>query len=246
MSRYDRAITVFSPDGHLFQVAYAVNAVRAGSAIVAIKGKDCVVLGVERRATAKLRETRTIRKILQIDDHITCAFAGLTADARVLTTKARVECQSYRLTCEDAPTLEYVARFIARTQQRYTQRGGVRPFGVAAVLAGFSPTGEPQIFQTDPAGTYSEWKASAVGGKNSKNVLEFLEGNWEAGLEEDAAVRLAIKSLMEVVDAGSNHMSVVVVKAGGATSLPDETVDEISNELKAEDAGEGATEEKTN
>mmetsp|Transcript_27772 Transcript_27772/g.88139 ORF Transcript_27772/g.88139 Transcript_27772/m.88139 type:complete len:199 (-) Transcript_27772:28-624(-) len=197
MSRYDRAITVFSPDGHLFQVEYAINAVKAGSAVVGVRGTDCVVLGVERRATAKLRETRTIRKVLQIDDHITAAFAGLTADARVLTSKARVECQSYRLTCEDAPSVEYVARFLATTQQRYTQRGGVRPFGVSALLAGFSPDGTPQLFQTDPAGTYSEWKANAIGGKNSKNMREFLENNWAADLAEPDAIRLTVKTLLE-------------------------------------------------
>eukprot|EP00968_Pinguiococcus_pyrenoidosus_P008735 scaffold645_cov247-Pinguiococcus_pyrenoidosus.AAC.5 len=101
------------------QVEYAINAVKAGSAVVGVRGTDVVVLGVERRATAKLRETRTIRKVVQLDDHITAAFAGLTADARVLTTKARIECQSYRLTCDDAPSVEYVSRFLAKTQQRY-------------------------------------------------------------------------------------------------------------------------------
>jgi len=236
---YDRAITVFSPDGHLFQVEYAMEAVRRGSVSVGVCGSDCVVLAVERRSLAKLQDSRTIRKILPIDGKCVLAFAGLTADARVLVNKTRVEAQSYRLTCEDAPSVEYLARFIAQTQQKYTQRGGVRPFGISTLLAGFNVHDDnvrkPVLYQTDPAGTYSRWKAQVIGGRRAKSLREYLEKSYKDEISEMSAVKLCIQVLMEVVDNGAKNIEICVARNNGIRIfMKEHEIDTIIREIENE------------
>ena len=124
-----------------------------------VKGKDVVVLGCEKRSAMKLQDTRiTPSKICLVDTHVCLAFAGLNADARILVDKARLEAQSHRLTVEDPVTIEYITKYIAGVQQRYTQSGGVRPFGISTLVVGFDPNDKtPRLYQTEPSGIYSAW-----------------------------------------------------------------------------------------
>lgn len=130
-----------------------------GTCAVGVKGKDIVVLGCEKRSAMKLQDTRiTPSKISLVDEHVCLAFAGLNADARILVDKARLEAQSHRLTVEDPVTIEYITKYVAGVQQRYTQSGGVRPFGISTLLIGFDPHDKvPKLYQTEPSGIYSAW-----------------------------------------------------------------------------------------
>jgi len=183
-------------------------------------------MAVERAATAKLQDPRTVRKIVAIDEHVFATSAGLTADARVLEDGARLGAQNYRLNVEDAVSVETVTRFIAEKQQSFTQRGGRRPFGISALVGGFDPkTGTGRMYQTDPAGTYVEWTANAIG-RNAKSVREYLENHYDDGvddMDDDTAPLhrgsaapdwLAVAALLEVVEPNGRNIELAEMRAG--------------------------------
>ncbi|EDW00661.1 GH20892 [Drosophila grimshawi] len=195
---YDGAVTLFSPAGYLQQVEYAQQAVQRGSTVVALRTKDCIVMGVEKRAVEPLQIERTVRKIIKLDDHLVITFAGLTADARILVKRAQEEAQNHRRNFERPASVEYITRFMARLKQHYTQSNGRRPFGVSCLIGGFDMDGQPHLYQTEPSGIYYEWSANTTG-RLGKTVREHLENNSAeiaSVSDEAAAIKQVVRTLV--------------------------------------------------
>jgi len=159
---YDRAITVFSPDGRLYQVEYAREAVKRGTTAVGIKCEEGIVLIVDKRVSSRLLEASSIEKIFKIDEHIGVASSGLVGDARALVDRARVESQVNRVTYDEQIDVEALAKKLCDHMQVYTQFGGARPYGTALLIAGISD-GILRLFETDPSGTLLEYMATGIG-----------------------------------------------------------------------------------
>ena len=212
---YDRAITVFSPDGRLFQVEYAREAVKRGTTAIGVRGKDCVVLMVDKRVNSRLVVPRSIEKIFAVDSHLGAATSGLVADARALIDRARVEAQYNRVTYDEPIGVETLVKKVCDFKQSYTQFGGGRPFGTALLLAGVDLHG-PHLYETDPSGALIEYTASAVGSGRPK-AMEFLEEHFKDGLTEAAAVKLGLKALHAATDGKLNGeaLEIAVVRTDG-------------------------------
>jgi proteasome alpha subunit len=199
---YDRAITVFSPDGRLFQVEYAREAVKRGTTTVGLKFKDGVVLIVDKRITSQLIEPASIEKIFKIDDHCGVATSGLVADARVLVDRARTDAQMNRVTYDENIEVETLVKKICDFKQTYTQYGGVRPFGTALLIAGHDSTGV-HLYETDPSGALMSYKATAIGAGRSQ-VMEVFEQEYREALTKDDAVQLGLKALYRATEGKLN------------------------------------------
>ncbi len=195
---YDRAITVFSPDGRLFQVEYAREAVKRGTTTVGLKFKDGAVLIVDKRIASRLMEPKSIEKIFQIDQQIGCATSGLVADARILVDHARVTAQINKITYDEPISVEALVKRICDFKQNYTQYGGVRPFGTALLVAGVDDQGV-HLFETDPSGALVSYKAGSIGaGRNT--VMEVFEEQFQEGSSMEDAVVLGLKALKKATE----------------------------------------------
>lgn len=195
---YDRSITSYSPDGRLFQVEYAIEAVHRGTTAIGCRNAEAVILAVEKRSQP-LQEAAGAEKIFKIDDHIAAAIAGLTADARVLVDEARVEAQLSILSYDEKIQVEECTRVICDKAQLYTLNAGARPFGVSFLIAGIDPIKGPQIFMTDPSGAYWGYRAIAIGA-GAQNAKEFLEKEYRDDLTTEELKTLTFQTLQKVMD----------------------------------------------
>ena len=184
--------TMYSPDGRIYQVEYALETVKRGTLAVGIKSKDGVIIAVEEKSRS-LQVSDVTQKIFQVDDHIGAAAAGYIPDARVQVDNARYFSQSNKLTYDEPVEVETVAKHLADQNHQFTQYSGVRPFGVALIIAGVDRKGS-NVFIIDPSGTFVSFAAVAIG-LGSDEVNDFLEKNYKDDMSIDEAASLAIAAI---------------------------------------------------
>ncbi len=206
---YDRGITVFSPDGRLFQVEYAREAVKRGTTTIGIKTKDGVALVVSKIISSKLVEPDSIEKIFHIDKKISLATSGLVGDARVLVDYARVVAQVNRVSYDERIDISTLVKRICDYKQTYTQYGGVRPFGTALLIAGVDEDG-PHLYETDPSGAFQAYKAGSIG-MDREEVQEVFDEEYREDMTLDEGIVLALKGLKRASEGDLDPSSLEIV-----------------------------------
>jgi len=202
---YDMAITQFSPEGRLFQVEYAIEAVRRGTTAICCRNEHSVVFAVEKKSS-ELQEVIGSEKIFKIDDHIGVAIAGLTADARVLVERARVQAQVNLLNYDEKISVKDSTLNICEYLQLFTQNAGVRPFGVSFLIAGIDSDGKASLFLTDPSKALWGYKAFAIG-SGATEARAFLEEHYKEDMSDEELKLLPLKTLKELMGDNLNKDS---------------------------------------
>jgi len=194
---YDMAITQFSPEGRLFQVEYAIEAVRRGTTSIVCRNSNSVVFTVEKKSS-ELQEIIGSEKIFKVDDHIGVAIAGLTADARVLVDRARVQAQVNILNYDETISIKDSTLNICEYLQMFTQNAGVRPFGVSFLIAGIDSNGQASLYLTDPSGAMWGYKAFAIG-SGATEARAYLEENYKEDISDEDLKLLPLRTLKELM-----------------------------------------------
>src|SRR5574341_933357 len=195
---YDRAITMFSPDGRLLQVEYAKKTVRQGSTAIGMVCTDGVLLVADKRIVDKLVIPESVEKIFKIDDHIAATASGIISDARVLIERAQVKSQQHYVTYDTPVDTITIVKDICSLKQICTQSGGLRPFGVSLIVAGIDSDG-PKVYETDPTGIFFQFKATVIG-EGEPEIEEILRREYKDSLTIEEGLKLALRALNQVLD----------------------------------------------
>jgi proteasome alpha subunit len=209
---YDMTPTMYSPDGRIYQVEYAIETVKRGTLAIGVSSKEGVIMAVEEKART-LQTSNITQKIFQVDYHIGVAAAGYIPDARVQVDGARFFSQGNRMTYDESVEVATVAKHLADQAHQFTQYGGVRPNGVSMIIAGIDQKGE-SIYVTDPSGTYVQFSAVAIGA-GSDEVNAFLEKNYDENmsLEDAASLAIAAINLKSEAKEGIKHIKMAKITA---------------------------------
>lgn len=202
MMGYDRAITMFSPDGRLLQVEYAKKTVRQGSTAIGLTCADGIVLIADKRIVDRLVIPESVEKIFQIDDHLAATASGILSDARVLIERAQLRAQQHKVTYDTPVDTVTVVKDICALKQVCTQSGGLRPFGVSIIIAGIDADG-PKLFETDPTGIYFQFRATVIG-EGEQEIEEILSQEYSDKLTIEEGLKLALGALNKVLDKNFN------------------------------------------
>ncbi|KAI8366618.1 nucleophile aminohydrolase [Radiomyces spectabilis] len=211
-SEYDRGVNTFSPEGRLFQVEYAIEAIKLGTTAIGIQTSEGVVLAVEKRVSSPLLEASSIEKIMEIDEHLGCAVSGMTADARTMIEHARVAAQNHRFTYDEKLKVESVTQSVCDLALRFGESAEgeesimSRPFGVALLIAGVDEKG-PQLFHADPSGTFMSYQAKAIG-SGSEGAQTELQKEYHRSMTLQEAETLSLTVLKSVMEEKLNKANV--------------------------------------
>ena len=237
-SEYDRSVNTFSPEGRLFQVEYAIEAIKLGSTAIGIQTSEGVVLAVEKRITSTLMEPRTVEKIVEVDNHVAVAFSGLTADSKMLVERARVESQSHWFTYDEVMRVESIAQAVSNLAIQFGDSDGddgaglSRPFGVSLLFAGMDEGG-PQLFHMDPSGTYVKYQAKAIG-SGSEGAQQSLQEVYHKSMGLKEAIKSSMTILKQVMEEKLNDTNVevaTVTKEDGFKIIDADELQKIIKEL---------------
>ncbi|KAK3700697.1 hypothetical protein QZH41_015643 [Actinostola sp. cb2023] len=234
-SEYDRGVNTFSPEGRIFQVEYAIEAIKLGSTAIGIRTSEGVVLAVEKRITSPLIEPSSVEKIVEIDRHIGCAMSGLIADSRTMIDKARVEAQNHWFTYNESISLESITQAVSNLALEFgdddAREGAMsRPFGVALLFGGIDDKG-PQLFHLDPSGTFIEYDAKAIG-SGSEGAQHALEEAYHKSMTLAEASKSALTILKQVMEEKLNATNVELGTVTGDNNFRMQTKEELEALVK--------------